>query len=465
MRAQLLHLSGPNRGRTVTYAVPLVTIGSDPTSTAYLPGEPVVAEHASIEWVQDDCAFHLRARNGQVFVNGREVKEVILEDGDQIEFGVDGPRARFHVYVPQGAVCKPVRRMFADARAVAMESGGAAATGSLTRDLFTQATMQLKIGFPVIVAAALFAGWLGGWLGSRPSAAERARTADMVTQAELDELRRMQRQQTAVLDELSRANAAVRRIQREWSRGVCLVHGVFGVRLSDGSRFSLDGYLPWESEYTGSGFLATAAGHIVTNRHVVRPWEEIDSLEPLLAAGAKAEFVRLTATFPGRAPIVIPVDSIAIRQDSLDVAVFQVGAAAIKDVPVLPLEAAAEPDAPRPEYQRAFVVGYPTGLAALLARAGDSLVDDLRQRQASMTQAIEVLAAAGQIKPIITRGGVSNVEERMLTYDAATTHGGSGGPVFGDRGVVIAVNYAIQMGFHGLNYGVPIRFARELLPE
>ena len=58
-----------------------------------------------------------------------------------------------------------------------------------------------------------------------------------------------------------------------------------------------------------------------------------------------------------------------------------------------------------------------------------------------------------------------NVEAHLIAYDAATTSGGSGGPVFGGAGEVIAVNFAIQRNFDGNNLGVPIRYARELLPE
>jgi len=466
MRAQLLHLSGPGRGRTVTYAVPLVTIGSDPTSTCYLRAPQVAARHACIEWNEGGCSFHLRAEDGQVFVNGTEVKEVILKDEDQIEFGVNGPRARYLTYVPDGAVCKPVRRMFADARAVGQVSGRRAATTTLVRDLLTQATPRFKVGFALaVIGGAFLAGWLGGWLGGLPTAEERRRTADMVTQGEVEELRQQQKKQADVLARLSQANATLRRIQQEWSRGVCLIHGVFRLRQPDGNWFSLDGVQPFESEYTGSGFLVSAQGEVVTNRHVVRPWEEIPQLRALLLAGAVPQFARLTATFPGREPIAVIVGSTRLRSDGLDVAVIKVDAEAVEGVPVLPLEAAAEGGASQPGYQRAIVVGYPTGLAALLARADDQLVKRLQAEQASMTRAIEALAAVGQIKPVITQGGVSNVEDRMMTYDAATTHGGSGGPVFGDRGAVIAVNYAIQPGFHGLNYGVPVRFVRELLDK
>lgn len=465
MRAQLLHLSGPDRGRTVTYDDPVVTFGSAPECTAVLGGAPIVPRHARLEWVPEQCAFHLKALDGRVFVNSAEVEEVILQDDDQIEFGVDGPMARFHVYVPAGAACKPVRKMLADARAVGRVSGGAAATRSFTRDLFTQATLQLKVGFPVAVAlvvgAAFLAGWLGGWLGSRPSEAERKRTADMVTHAELDELRSQQGRSADTLARLARANAVVRRIQNEWSRGVCLMHGIYRMRMPDGSWFSLPGQDPFEIEYTGTGFLVSAAGHCVTNRHVVAPWLEEDDLTPLLAVGATPEFRELTATFPGRSPLAVPPDSIQRRQDDLDVAVFKLDPALLAGVPVLPLQSGAI-DAEDP---RAIVVGYPTGLAVLLARADDQLVESLRQKQATMTEAIDLLATSGRITPLITQGIVSNHDEFKVVYDAVTTHGGSGGPVFDGAGEVIAVNFAIMPNYQGANFGVPIRFARELLPR
>jgi S1-C subfamily serine protease len=460
MRAQLLHLSGPGRGRTITCESPVVSIGSAPDNVAVFDMPQVAPQHARIDYVESECAFHLRVLAGRVFVNGTEVEEVILQDEDRLEFGVDGPQARFSIYVPIGAACKPVRRMLADARAVGKVSGSVAATRTLTRDLFTQATMKLKVGFPVAVVAIAGLAFAGSWLGSREIESRR-QSADSVTQAELAEMRERQRVQQEALAKLARQNATIGRIQKELSRGVCLMHGVYRLRQPDQNWLSVNGNDPFEIEYTGSGFLVSRAGHVVTNRHVVAPWLEEDALEPLIAAGARPEFVHLTATFPGRASIDVPMSGIHRRTDDLDVAVVQLDAAAVKDLPVLPMRTAP----PDPEDQRAIVVGYPAGLAALLARADTGFVDALRQRQASMTDAITELAATNLITPVITQGVLGNVRERLLEYDAATWHGGSGGPVFDGSGQVIGVNYAILPSFSGTSYGVPIRFARELLPQ
>jgi S1-C subfamily serine protease len=181
----------------------------------------------------------------------------------------------------------------------------------------------------------------------------------------------------------------------------------------------------------------------------------------VIAGGAEPEFMRLTATFPGMRPLDVPPASITLRDDDLDVAVLKLDPLVLEGVPTLPLHAGPLES----EDQRAIVVGYPTGLAALMARADPALADSLRERSATFADAIAALAAAGNISPLITQGVVSNVEPRMIVYDASTTHGGSGGPVFGGDGEVIAVNYAILPSFGGANFGVPIAWALELLPR
>jgi serine protease Do len=476
MRAQLLHLSGPMRGRTTTYEARVVSIGSAPDRVAVVPAPGVAGKHAQLEFVEEECQFHLRRRDGQVFVNGTEVDEVILQDGDRIELGAGGPMLRFNVYVPLGAVCKPVRRMLADARDVARVSGGAAATQMLTRDLLTQASPRLKIGFPLaIVAGAFAAGWLGGWIGQPDGLATRAELealrdaqvkseprepAEIVRRADFDELRQQQQKQQEDLARLVRTNASIRRIQKEWSRGVCLLHGVFRLKLPDGKWLETDDG-PFEVEYTGSGFRATADGHVITNRHVVAPWLEMPPVTRLIERGAAPQFVHLTATFPDKAPLDVSPDTIQQRTDDLDVALVRLPPEQLDGVPVLPLRD-GPPDG---DDQRAFVVGYPTGLSLLLARADEQFVDQLRQRAASMTETIVELAKTKQIEPTITQGVLGHVREHRISYDAVTTHGGSGGPVFDGDAQVIAVNFAIMPDFTGANFGVPIRFARELLPK
>jgi S1-C subfamily serine protease len=485
MRAQLVHLSGPWRGKTVTYRVERLAIGSAADATVRVSGPGVVADHAEIRFDRDGCTFHLSARGGQVFVNHAEVREVILEHGDLLEFGRGGPKARFRIHAEPGAVCKPVRTMLADAREVRRESGLVASTQAMALDLLTHASWQLKVGFPLLVlGTAALVGFFGGWWGGGRSARKvedehsrrvddavatmraelerfRSAHADTVSREEIDTLRIEFAARAAVVDRLVASDRALERIHDEYSRGVCLLHGVYVLRRPSGGGVSYltgsDGARV-EIEYTGSGFLASADGWIVTNRHVARPWEFEPELAPLLQLGFEPEFVRLAATFPRLAPVPIDPAQVRVRSDELDVAAVKI--APIADVPVLPL-ATADPLALRG--QDVVVLGYPTGVNALLAKADPAVSERVTSGAATLASIIDGLAGSGAISPVITRGSLNEVLQHKLVYDAETTIGGSGGPVFARDGTVIGVNFAIMPDFTGSNFGVPICFVRELL--
>ena len=170
------------------------------------------------------------------------------------------------------------------------------------------------------------------------------------------------------------------------------------------------------------------------------------------------ELTTFTATFPGHDPIPVPAASVRLRGDALDVATVTVAADAVAGVPVLPLH-----DGPLAKGQRAIVVSYPTGLAGLLAKADPGVVAELRRSGATIGEAIARLAHERSITPILTQGFVSDVLDQLVLYDAPTTHGASGGPVFGGDGTVIADNFGMLGDVGVASFGVPVRFAKELL--
>jgi pSer/pThr/pTyr-binding forkhead associated (FHA) protein/S1-C subfamily serine protease len=70
----------------------------------------------------------------------------------------------------------------------------------------------------------------------------------------------------------------------------------------------------------------------------------------------------------------------------------------------------------------------------------------------------------------IGKGLISNKFPEEVKHDVATAPGSSGGPIFNDEGQIIAINTAQSMDskgilFQGLNWGVPIRYALELVQE
>jgi serine protease Do len=441
MRAQFVHLSGPRRGRTTTPAQRNVLVGSDPDARVrFAAGAHVAARHAEVAFDEHDCVFRLRALGGPVFVNRREVREVELADGDLREFGVGGPRLRFHAYAPPGAVCKPVRRMLADAGEVAEHAGVFAFTQSFTRDLLTHATWQLKVFFPLAVLAIVaLVAWIAGWFGAnRP-------------------VRR-------ILERERAAAEAVARIHDELARGVCLIHGIvhFVDERGPTPRFAQWQGERFEIEYTGSGFLVDRAhGLVMSNRHVLQPWTEDSRAQTLLDGGFAPRFAHFTVTFPGKQPVAVDALKVRTRSDELDVAVLEMPTELVADVPELRLST-REPTLDRGH--RVFVVGYPTGVRALLGKADRELYRRLvTGPDVTMTAIVDGLAQADFIRPLVTQGALADVTPSSLVYDAETTSGGSGGPVLTDDGSVIGVNYAILRDFNGSNFGVPARFAAELL--
>ena len=264
----------------------------------------------------------------------------------------------------------------------------------------------------------------------------------------------------SVADQQTRRHAAMQRVMNDYSRGVCLIHGIF--TLKEGHEKTMkpvrddDGEL-LELEYLGSGFLVHESGLIVTNRHVAEPWWNNKGVAPLLARGMEPAFIKLTVTFPERPTITIDPTTIRVSAEDADVAVMT---ASFSGVPVLPL---SQRDPGELRGEKLMLLGYPTGLTALLARADPEVAAAALTEANDTTELIEALSRRHAISPVITHGTLSDTTARQLIYDAVTTSGGSGGPVFDPDGEVIGVNFAVLRDFQGSNFGVPIRFVRPLL--
>ena len=113
-----------------------------------------------------------------------------------------------------------------------------------------------------------------------------------------------------------------------------------------------------------------------------------------------------------------------------------------------------------------IVMGYPTGLRAMLAQSGEAFIEELqRTKDTGFWSVAARLAMKGYIAPLASRGIVGQATAATIVYDAETTHGGSGGPVLDANGSVVAVNTAILPEFGGSNLGVPAAKVRALLEE
>lgn len=210
------------------------------------------------------------------------------------------------------------------------------------------------------------------------------------------------------------------------------------------------------TRFSGTAFVVDDAGTLLTNRHIARPWERGWTAQVIAELGVRPMMVELRGFLPRDvAPFNVAVLGVSFEHD---LAMLRGSGAALSVKPLRMAESVPSPG------DAAVVLGYPTGLRALLARADTVLVSRLRSQPGmDDLQAANALAQAGLIRPLVSRGIVAQVSPAAVVYDAQTTTGGSGGPVVNLRGEVLAITRAVLDGFNGSNLGVPVAAAREML--
>ncbi|MGA7792246.1 MAG: trypsin-like peptidase domain-containing protein [Candidatus Acidiferrales bacterium] len=208
----------------------------------------------------------------------------------------------------------------------------------------------------------------------------------------------------------------------------------------------------------GTGFPVGNSGRIVTNRHVAEPWWNNDELSQMASQGFLAEISSIHAYFPGD-PRAFSGEIQEISKDA-DLATMRIDIQDLKR-PLLAIDSgkgAAVTGEP------IVLMGYATGLAGILARTDEGTAQQiLSQSGGDVSRVLAELAHRDLIHPIITQGHIGDILPDKIVFDAQTTSGGSGGPLFNRQGKVIGVTYAILKGFGGSNFGIPIRFSEPLL--
>jgi S1-C subfamily serine protease len=211
-----------------------------------------------------------------------------------------------------------------------------------------------------------------------------------------------------------------------------------------------------ERFYTGTAFVASEDGLLLTNRHVAIPWRDDESAQALIQQGLVPVAQRFVGYLAG---IKQSFDvELVVASDDADVAVLRCSGVTGVAKPLTLSETIPQPG------DEVIVMGYPTGIRALLARADEDFVHEIMSEgEPDFWNVARRLSETGRIAPLATRGIVGQVTAAAVVYDAETTSGGSGGPVIGLNGEVVAVNTAILPEFGGSNLGVPVKHAGELL--
>jgi S1-C subfamily serine protease len=165
---------------------------------------------------------------------------------------------------------------------------------------------------------------------------------------------------------------------------------------------------------TGSGFILSADGKIVTNAHVV---EGVDRVKVTLKSGKVLE---------GK---VVGVDRVT------DVAVVRVNA---QNLPTVTLGNSDK----LVQGEWAIAIGNPLGL--------------------DNTVTVGIISATGRSSSQV---GIPDKRVSFIQTDAAINPGNSGGPLLNGRGEVIGINTAIRADAQGLGFAIPIQAASRITTQ
>jgi S1-C subfamily serine protease len=265
-----------------------------------------------------------------------------------------------------------------------------------------------------------------------------------------DDLQKQVHDLTAQVEQLKQDQAMPAVVLNRYRNSIGYIYGVYQVGFSNQRPVV-------RARVSGTGFLV-GDGLVATNRHVAEPWYGDAEAQKLIDQGAVGMLESLVVFFPG-SPTPVTLSPASVSKTS-DLAVLRAeNTNVVRDLPVLPL--AKSPGAPG---QLVTVIGYPMGIAGMVAKSPTGIYERLAYRHNDISAASE-LAALSLIRPSTTCGHLGDLVGDKLIYDAPTAHGGSGGPVFNTKGEVIGVNSAYMDGFSGGTLGVSVDSLRPLLLE
>lgn len=318
-------------------------------------------------------------------------------------------------------------------------------------------------------------------LDRQREALERKLTALSGEQADArrsrEEVQALRRQ----LGEVERVQRFAEEIVGRYGAGVALLQGGYGFRekgtgrplryqgfdpsgnpLLDGegnTLVTLEGQAPpIVIYYAGTGFLLDKGGTIVTNRHLVRMWDQYEPAQQAIRSGLEPGLWVFRVFFPG-APEPSALTVVAVSEQT-DLALLKAEAVPAGAAPLALLPAGQAPLIGEP----VVVLSYPGSFEGILGRVGKPTSDEvIRESKGDPQRLAASMARHGLIRPLVTQGHVADATREAVTFEAGAATGSSGGPVLDRNGRVIAVNYGMLQKAGRLNVGIPAELVWDLL--
>lgn len=506
----IIHITVGSEKRTEFFSDERIRIGSDEISDLQIHVPDATNTGMWFDLENADGVYRIIDFNPDLGlqINGRPIRRFIaISDGDVIDVGGSDTSFAFFSLESRSSLITTNRdqphisRFIEDA---ALESASSAKRDDakaflreFVRELSREISWTTKLIFLVIIvgfATGIF--YIGSALNRELRESRKQAEQQSAIIAKLEEKLGQTSDQIGELDktnkDLMKTVSLAPTLRVEYGTGVCLIVGVYDLvekktgkvlRYADPQAFRPNPYEPGsedparplgpeiglttegngstvEYDFIGTGF-HVGGGYIVTNRHVVQPWEEDDQVKMMMqSAGGRARVKRLVIYFPNFGkPFPMRMRELGSRED---VAVGTVDAASLpEEIPALPIDFDSESAAIG---KTVVSMGYPSGPDRLLAMVDDDEAKSINQRFGNSRQnLINFLAQSQKIVPLTTQGLITDLDARRIVHDAKTAEGGSGAPLFGQAGRVIGVNFGVFTENTAANMAVPIRFAVDLL--
>lgn len=510
----IIHVTVGSEKRTELFLEDLIRVGSDELSDLQIRTDKIPLEGNWFELERQGSSYSLVKipEIAEFTLNDEPLRRFAeVKDGDIIRsskgdisfafFALNTKASLITTNREQTHVAQFIEEAALDAAASPKKDEAKAFLREFVRELSREISWTTKI-IMLVLAVSVFAGVM--YLGiAFNNELKRGRKEAEAQREELKKLQDTIAQTSGQLDDLDKSNKDIiksvsltQNLRVEYGNGVCLIVGVYDLvdrrngktlRYFDPMSNTPDPYepapttqsedpsatpgapqglttegsgTPVEYDFIGTGF-HVGGGYIVTNRHVLQPWEEDDMVKQLMSqSNGRARVKRLIAYFPNFSqPFPIKVQQVGSRED---LGIAKIDASAFStDLPTLPLE--TSPDAAAVG-KTVVTMGYPNGPDRLLAMFDDSELKSINARFGGSRQAIlSFLAQSKKIVPLTTQGAITDLDTRRIVHDAKTAEGGSGAPLFGQTGKVIGVNFGVFTESTAANMAVPIKFAIDLL--